>query len=198
MNGVILFDLDGVLANFIRAFTRVGHEIFGTPVSDAPAHEVWMFEDFPELNLDKAKCTVIWGVIKNDPDFWANLDCCNLSVMWRVNAIQNKIFVTNRPGIDPLSQSYRFLQRWGIEDPTVIVVEHKAPVAEAEGVIAMTDDYFLNCAEVKAALPSAYVTMMRAPYNKCHDDAAKCAGIDVVLSVDHFINECDKRGLTVY
>jgi phosphoglycolate phosphatase-like HAD superfamily hydrolase len=33
--GTLVFDIDGVLANFTRGFTRIANKLFGTPVGDA-------------------------------------------------------------------------------------------------------------------------------------------------------------------
>jgi len=116
MKGNISFDLDGVLRNFTRGFTRVAHAIFGTPVSDPPAQLSWMFEDVPQLGLSKEQCDwaqgPIWTRIKNSPTFWATLDPINVSVMERIDRIANKVFITNTVGTNPQEQSVEFLERW--------------------------------------------------------------------------------------
>ncbi len=199
MEGVIAFDIDGVLANFTRGFTRIGHQIFGTPVGDSESQQTWDFHDFPELELDKEKSGFngpIWTAVKTSPDFWANLDPKNPSVMHRINAIQNKIFITNRPGIETLSQSVQFLESWGIEDPVVIVGHEKGPIAVRENVIAVVDDLWTNCFDIKKAMPNAYVTMLYCAYNKfSHEDWLTNYGGIIVLSVDAFIDGCYARGL---
>jgi hypothetical protein len=200
--GTIVFDIDGVLANFTRGFTRIAHVFFGTPVGDAPSQQNWMFEDFPELGLTKEHCDfnngLIWNEVRTNNMFWENLDPLNPSVMLRINAIQNKMFITNRLGVDPLKQSEWFLKKWGIADPLVVLASKKAPVAAEYHCVAMLDDYYPNCTEVKDALKNAFVCLHYAPYNKIHHDDWRARGGDVTLSVDHFINECEKRDLVVY
>lgn len=220
--GDISFDLDGVLANFTRSFTRVANRLFGTPVSDMAAQQHWMFEDVPELGLDKAKCDAVWKIIKESKGFWANLDPFNASIMFTIENIKNKVFITNRLGIDPQAQSEFFLRRWGVTDAKVIVAKEKGPIAVAENVVAHIDDYYPNCTDIKAAVPGAYVALLYTPYNKIHHAAWLGATTvknkatwldylrmrepgtttiytdplgDVVLSVDQFIMNCDKRNL---
>jgi hypothetical protein len=199
MQGVIAFDIDGVLANFTRGFTRIGHQLFGTPVGDTSCQQTWDFHLFPELGLDKEKSSFngpIWTAVKESPDFWATLDPINPSVMHRINAIQNKIFITNRPGIETAAQSVQFLESWGIEDPVVILGHEKGPIAIRENVVAVMDDLWTNCFDIKKAVPSAYVTMLWCAYNEfSHDEWLKQYAGTLVLSVDAFIDGCYARGL---
>jgi len=200
--GVISFDLDGVLANFIRGFTRIAHRLFGSPVGDGQSHATWMFEDFPELQLTKEQCDwlngPVWNEIRQSPDFWYNLDPFNPSVMHRINGIQNKVFITDRLGIEPLRQSIAFLERWGVTNPRVIIASQKGPVFEEENVVAHVDDRYKNCLDLRSFVPTAYNALFYAPYNKIHHDEWKQLGGEIVLSVDHFIDECDRRGLIRY
>lgn len=197
MQQVISFDLDGVLANFTRGFTRIAHKLHGTPVGDGHSQETWNFEDYSPLNLTKEQCEfhhgAIWTEIKNDPNFWADLDPFNPSVMPLIDKIVNKIFITNRFGVDVRQQSIDFLEIWGVEDPNVVVATKKAPIAIAHNVVAHLDDYLPNCLELQAALPNAYVVLHKTPYN------ARLIGAEwtgpVAQSVDHFIDDCIFRGL---
>lgn len=198
--GTIAFDIDGVLANFTRGFTRLGNKLFGTPVGDAQSQQCWMFEEFPELGLDKAKCSDIWKHIINADEveskaFWANLDPLNPSILYMIDQIKNKLFITNRPGVLPREQSIIFLERWGVTSPTVILGAEKGPVAVAQNVVATVDDYSKNCYDIKGVLPSCYVAMLYTPYNKVHHADWLAAGGEVVLSVDQFILTCNQRGL---
>lgn len=198
MDGVIAFDIDGVQANFTRGFTRIGHQLFGTPVGDWASQQTWNFQDFAALGLDDAKCKAIWKVIEASPDFWATLDPVNISVMSRINKIANKIFITNRPGINPKEQSEYFLQQWGIENPRVVLAAQKGPVAVQEGVVAIIDDLYTNVVDVKKAVPGCYAALLSCDYNKVHHDEwvnHHCG--DVVLSIDHFIDECYYRAIVV-
>jgi hypothetical protein len=193
MAGLIAFDIDGVLADFLRGFTRIGHRRFGTPICDT--HE-WMFkDDFPEVGLDTAACEEIWQEVKNSQDFWATLDPRNVSVMHRINHIQNKIFITNRPGCNTAQQTVHFLETWGVENPKVILASEKGPVAKQENVVAVVDDLHKNCIDIKRAVPGCFTALLYCEYNKPYQQFVRDAGCHVVLSVDQFIDGCYARGL---
>lgn len=199
--GLISFDLDGVLANFTRGFTRIGHELFGTPVGDGQSQETWFFEDYPQLGLDKVACDFkdgpIWGRIKTSPTFWEDLDPFNVSVMHRINRIKNKVFITNRLGVNPKEQSVMFLHKWGVYNANVIVAEKKAPVAVELNVVAHVDDYYKNIKELYVdATNVKFLALHYAPYNKI--DHQSPFHHMVTLSVDHFIDECEARGYVEY
>jgi hypothetical protein len=196
--GNIAFDLDGVLANFTRGFTRIANHLYGTPVGDHPSQESWMFEELPALGLDKAKCDGVWKVINESPTFWANLDPFNPSVMFLIEKIKNKVFITNRPGIMPREQSVAFLERWGVYSPTVIVASDKVPVLRDHKVVAMIDDYYKNCFPIREAIPECYTAMLHTPYNKIHHDEWARRGGELVLSVDQFVLTCIQRDLVQF
>lgn len=194
--GVIAFDIDGVLANFTRGFTKIGNRLFGTPVGDESNQQSWNYEEFPALGLDKDKLKSMWDVVKSSHDFWATLDPTNVSVMHRINRIQNRVFITNRPGINIVEQSAHFLESWGIENPRVIVAAEKGPVAVRENVVAIVDDLPTNVIDIKKAVPTCYAALLYLSYNKVHHDVwLEQHGGTIVLSVDAFIDECYARGL---
>jgi hypothetical protein len=191
MKQVISFDLDGVLANFIRGFTSIGHRLYGSRVSDAQSHTDWMFEE-AGIGLTEEHCAAIWQQIWSSPYFWRGLDPLNVSVMRRINALPTpKVFITNRKGIHPQQQSEGFLEQWGIDRPVVYVASDKVPVAKAIGVTAHIDDYYPNCTTLKGALPHAYIALLATPYNTKHHAEWLNAGGHIVLSVDEFLNTLD-------
>lgn len=199
MTGNISFDLDGVLANYIRGFLRIGHDLFGTPIGGHAIQKTWYFEDFDELRLTKPMVKQMWEAVTKDPTFWAELDPLNPSIMRRINRIDNRIFITNREGIDPLWQSKAFLERWGVRNPDVFVAKDKVPIAVEQKLIAHVDDFYPNCVELKKALPDAYIALLWTGYNeKFHREWCGQYGGSVVLSVDDFVNELDARGLSQY
>lgn len=190
---------DGVLANFTRGFTKIGHRLFGTPIGDSTCQQTWNFDEFPLLKLDKEKSAFdgpIWTAVKKSPDFWATLDPLNVSVMHRINRIPNKIFITNRPGINTAEQTAFFLTEWGIENPRVVVAKDKGPIAVQENVIAVIDDLYSNLVDIHNAVPTCYTAMLWCAYNMVHHDEwlnHYCG--EVVISVDQFIDVCIQRGL---
>jgi hypothetical protein len=200
--GMIAFDIDGVLANFTRGFLGIAHQLFGTPHGDTSTQESWNIEEYEPLRLTKDQTDYhngpIWAAVKSSPDFWANLDPINVSAMHRINRIQNKIFITNRPGVNTQAQSEHFLESWGIENPRVILGSEKGPIAVRENVVAVVDDLYKNVVDIRKALPDCFAALLYCPYNKqYHDEWVHHHCSEVVLSVDHFIDECYDRKLVV-
>lgn len=213
--GVISFDLDGVLANFTRGFTRIGSKMFGAATGDQPSQTSWIFEDVPELGLSKSdvghpiKGGGMWAEVIKSPYFWANLDPINVSIMHTIDRIKNKVFITNRLGENPIGQSKTFLERWGVIEPVIYLAADKGPIAQQLNVVAHIDDFFPNCRDIQAAVPDAYVAMLAVPYNVQYRTPPRLPWYDrirgwqgvpewdgsIVASVDHFIAECDKRDL---
>jgi hypothetical protein len=198
---MISFDLDGVLRNFTRGFTQIAHDLFGTPVGGETSQTSWSFEGMTELGLTIEQCAFdgpVWSVIRNSPIFWQQLDPLNTSVMRRIDAIVNKVFITNTIGVNALEQSVDFLERWGIYNPRVVLSADKGTAMRAEHVVAHIDDYIKNCTEMKDADPNVYIALFDVPYSHAWIPAWRDRGGDVVLSVEHFIDECEKRGLVKY
>ena len=169
--------------------------MFGTPVGNESNQQTWNYDEFTELYLDKEKMQAIWEVILHDPFFWTELDPLNVSVMWVINKIANRIFITDRPGITPKIQSIEFLGRWGVTDPRVYVARDKVPVAQEQHLIAHIDDRYSNCVALRTALPDAYIALLWTPYNMVHHAEWRAQGGKIVLSVEQFIAECDRQDL---
>lgn len=201
--GMISFDLDGCLRNFTRGFTRIAHELFGTPVGDGPSQQSWFFESFPELGLDAEACDwnkgPIWTRIKTSETFWQDLDPFNTSVMKRIDRIENKVFITNTVGVKCHEQCVEFLERWGVHNPLVVVAADKKAASIDYNVVAHIDDFLKNCLDLRESIGAdKYIALLYVPYSKVWQPEWKELGGEIVLSVDHFIDECDKRGLTQY
>lgn len=191
---MISFDIDGVLANFVRGFTRVAHDLYGTPVCDSTAQATWFIDEFAQVCLTAEQCNFedgpIWHAIKASTDFWSELDPLNPSVMSRINRLPHKIFVTNRYGRNVLRQTHWWLSLKGIIDPQVIVTADKAAAMKAYRVVAHIDDAVSNCESLRTIVP--YVAMLHMPYNLDYHLTWKAKGGEIVLSVDHFLDECER------
>lgn len=70
----IAVDVDGVIADFTPGFARVANRLY--PCTFPPNHvqRSWNFEETPELNLTKAKVSLVWDEIRNnEKNFWLGL-----------------------------------------------------------------------------------------------------------------------------
>ena len=151
------------------------------------------------LGLSQDQFRTMFRTCMTRPRFWQDLDPLNPSIMPRIGRLLNRVFITNRASDhDAAFQSRVFLANWGIACANVIVAADKVPVAKNLQVVAHVDDLYDNCVALKDALPEAYIALLWTPYNQEHHADWTARGGEIVISVDHFMDECDKRELTQY
>lgn len=201
-NKLIMFDLDGVLANFTRGFTRVLHRRYGTPVIDDTTVDRWNFWEMPILGLSKEEVRLGFQEIAEDPTFWRDLDPLNPSIMNTIDNIENKVFITRRNGKDIHEQCSDWLWNNHISKPNVIVVDYEKSkqnvLPSEQSLVAVIDDNYTNCVELSAQFPNAFVAMMTTAHNVyTHNPflAVNTGDRRIVYSVDQYISECEQRGL---
>lgn len=144
-NKTIIFDVDGVLADFVRGFT----ELAGVPEPWSTRENTaqWSFRDkiAPEV------VSATWDKIKNSYDFWQFLPALvGRDTFNRINTLQahnHVLFVTARVSHHNAQlQTIRFLQYWGVRLPNVVVSHKKGEVAAAVGAHYHIDDKPENAA----------------------------------------------------
>lgn len=122
----ISFDIDGVLANFVRASVDVANSIWPgrLPEDFQPTGY-----DYPGV-FDKSDWDQVWGVIKKDPCFWENLytledNVCALRAFLS-GGNDRVFFITSRMatgGVSAFEQTDRWLYKNVFEEsPNLIVV----------------------------------------------------------------------------
>jgi hypothetical protein len=162
-----------------------------------------MFEEFPELGLDKAKCTEIWKHIINDDQAGVQ------GILGESRSAQSVDPLHDRPdrqqdfhyqpsGRPAPRTEHHLSGTVGRHGAEVLLAAEKGPVAADARSPLVVDDYYKNCFDIKAAVPSCYVAMLYTPYNKVHHADWLAAGGEIVLSVDQFVLECNKRGLITW
>jgi hypothetical protein len=138
----ILFDVDGVLADFIYGFTRTAMVEFGTPIIGTYEQETWA----DIAGLDKKQIDYVWKRIKTDPNWWSFLPALvSEEVFRRINKLHDThqvVFCTHREQGTPNCQwqTVTWLQLHGIMRPTVIVSKRKGDVAKAIDADFAIDD----------------------------------------------------------
>lgn len=65
----IMFDLDGVLADFVYGFTALANKNYGTPITPTSGQPSWY--GFPGLDTHVIDST--WYTLKQDGTFWVGL-----------------------------------------------------------------------------------------------------------------------------
>ena len=118
---MIFIDLDGVVANFYKAFsTIIAQKYPDVPVVSQVDIEVW------SNGLTPKQIDYGWRTVEKSPTFWYDLEpLAPLSVFRRLAAAHKDVpilFVTSREvgGDAAWGQSIRWLEKMGIKEPLVI------------------------------------------------------------------------------
>ena len=186
----IIFDVDGVLANFILGFTTLGNKEYNTPIVSTEQHEKW--GAFP--GLDPEKEAVLWEVVKKfETCFWANLlPLVSPSVMLRINDLiacgEEVYFVTSRPGEYAKQQTEQWLAQRGIRNPTVIVSSKKGEAAAMLGADYCLDDKAENAWCVAWLSPKTKSFLLNRKYNQYDPDAFGSSKVRRVDTVEEFLD----------
>ena len=161
---VYLFDVDGVLADFIYGFTTLGHKLFGTPITrtlDQPLRDV-----YPGMTNEQV--ATVWEHVAAARFFWYELptmisdnerdglaDLCDAREVY---------FVTARKGPDNVhEQTASWLaDSLVIHNPQVIITPKKSTIASAfgtDGVAALwsIDDYEKNVNAISQHTDNSYL-----------------------------------------
>ena len=150
MSKVLMFDVDGVLADFGGAFTFLANKMFGTPIRSAVNQKEWNFRSV----LTNKEQSAVWHNLKNYPHWWEILaPLVDREVMGQINSLclTNEVyFITNRthnltpPGV----QTQRWLQENGINhSPRVVVTANKGEACKVMKVdYALEDNWGNACA----------------------------------------------------
>lgn len=115
---VVLFDVDGVLADFTWRFTGLAKERFNVGeqlyVREQPS---WEFPYTSEM------IEALWREIEASSTFWESFPpVVTQTTFNRINRLNNVYFITSRIGVSAKRQTAGWLEDKGIWAPAVIVV----------------------------------------------------------------------------
>jgi len=170
MKGVIIFDVDGVLADFDKGFTTIGSVLYGTPISTV--------QDQPEYNfrhcMDRKQQDRCWDYLKHSPNWWATLDPIVSIEEWvEINDLCYRYevyFVTHRMHeLTPAGEQTRvWLQSCGVRHPRVIVSSKKGEIARAVKATHAIEDNWGNACAIHwmAESPQCKVFLIERRYNE--------------------------------
>jgi len=186
----IIFDVDGVLADFDYAFTLLGNSLFGTPISCTGIQPEWNFRNC----MTSAQQSVVWDYLRKTPEWWCTLQSLVSSeVFHQINLLSlmyEVYFVTSRVhDCSPVGeQTVSWLRNQGIHNPRVVVSSKKGEVASAvEANYAIEDNWANACAiHWMTDKPQCQVFLIEREYNK---EARKIipSNIKIVRTVADFL-----------
>ena len=171
---VIGMDLDDVLADFIKSFMWIGHQLFGIDPNARPTSWAW-----DNSGLSKEQLSEVWSFVSNVENFHMSLSTVpglNKELIQELDAKTKMYFPTARfatPGYDVGRQSAHWLvAKVGIDAPTVLVSPDKGEMAKVLKYDYFIDDRPKNVQEVKAALPDCKVYLCDSCHNQDFNDPA--------------------------
>lgn len=174
-------DVDGVAANFVLAWQKLALDKVGRMLIIPPGGpQVWHWDRAAGLTAVESK--QLWTFVEASTTWWSELKPLptapyafdKLGLFVRSGDVE-LYFITSRPGRAVKLQTEKWLQRWGVEFPTVLVAKDAGHKAEFAVDIAL--DYFIddkpeNIVAVKGALDKKVKTFVAdAGYNASFEGA---------------------------
>jgi len=169
MNLRIGCDMDGVLADFARAYHDVEVRLFGTGEAAARAGNPEDEKDQSDpaegppprdaARRHRRRSDAVWAAIKAKPDFWMGLDPIEPNAVRRLHALMLEhrwevFFITQRPatlGDTVQRQTQRWLIAQGFDMPSVLVIPgSRGAAAAALSLHYHVDDSATNCVDIKS------------------------------------------------
>lgn len=132
----VMFDIDGVLADFIYGWTSLLNAcITPHPVFSQVDRAYQRWDDY-RARLTNEQYKAAWGRLRSDPTFWYTLPSLlspeEVEQLRRIERSHWLYFVTNRSGVDVRQQTLYWLSdRAGIVNPVVLVTADKGEAALA-------------------------------------------------------------------
>ena len=121
MRKTLIFDVDGVLAEFCYDFTCLAADLRLVPYPWYGSEQAtWRFD----FNVDK-----VWKEVDQTPEFWYNLPPLvsseDLDAMHQATSDYNIFYITGRQGSDAAEQTVRWLKDCGFPQGSVFLSEPK-------------------------------------------------------------------------
>lgn len=178
---VVMFDVDGVLADFYTAYRNVQTLLGQNPCDSTRWDDYW----------DEA----VWHHIRNSPDFFRRAPALvDADTFRRINDLTyaaDVYFVTARLGDTAKSQTDTWLRMKGITSPTVIRSGRKAEVARALEADYSIEDNVGNAVAVAYLVPRCQSFLLDTKFNRFEHDVL---GVKVrrIYSVEEYLDEVAK------
>lgn len=170
------FDLDGVVANFAKAYSTILNQLFGTPIIEHTSQVLdWNWESWyglPKSAFEKANL-VMYGT----QDFWCNnIDPINAEQLYKILWLPglhpklNLYFITSRSetsGSSVIRQTRDWLEmRNSITPYSIISTLNKGTAAKLLKLDYFIDDNPMHILDIEKTYPECQATLLEYPYNK--------------------------------
>lgn len=161
----VMVDMDGCLADFIKAYTELGAKMYPgrVHVQETDEREAWREMNGPH---DGA----IWDAIKRSDSWWTTLPpLVPQSVFLALSELNHKAdvyYVTARVGNNPKGQTERWLYDHEVADATVIISEKKGEIAQALNAAFCIDDKAGNAVAVSYLARGCKSYLLDRKYNR--------------------------------
>ena len=185
MAKIILFDVDGVLADFVYGFTALTGQAYTT----GEQKEWDMLDRLTPHQLESA-----WQKVNVSDTFWLSLPpLVSKETFYRINLLSKEhtiIFGTHRMGIKPQTQTNLWLVENGITNPNVVVTKRKGEFARVIDADFSIDDKVenANCIHWIADSKPCKSFLLDRHYNRI----GKTKGVTRIESVEKFLGEIDE------
>lgn len=196
MRPVVMFDVDGVLADFVLGFTRLAHELSNgmTPVFSHTDSCQW---DFDPAIFSRDLVGAVWTRIRSDSSFWSSLPLLaselDLQRIARLLRDVDGYFVTNRSGVDPRGQTMLWLRYYGIPAPTVLISDRKAEIAAGLRADYSIEDKPGSAVMISYWSPTTKSFLVDRPYNQ-FDPNVLGSRVTRVPTVAEFLTQVEEAG----
>lgn len=199
---VIMWDIDGVLADFTLGFTELANRLYpDIPVHGNSIQKFWQFTGQSPA-WTKEKETACWKEIQKSDSFWYDLPSllvrADLLAMKRLSRVFDFRYVTGRFGDNPIGQTTNWLMTLGVPQPQEVSLAggrtgmNKGVIAKRFRAWAAIDDSPRNLEELDKNGPENLVLFRRrAKYNE-PVEGSFMPGISVA-SVEEFCEEVLER-----
>ena len=215
------FDMDGVLADFARAYRQVEERVLGPsaawagdpeedeekpqePGETAPADAPDIADAARAMNELRRRREAVWQAIEATPNFWTTLQPLDAGAVQRIHQLATRdgwdvFFITQRPATEGESvqrQTQRWLVDHGFDLPSVLVIPgSRGEAARALRLDYLVDDSARNCIEVKAQA-DAKTLLVTDPADPSAAESARRLGVGTVASVAEALDVLDQASLS--
>lgn len=177
----IAFDIDGVIANYVRGFMALiialsGRDLFlESDWTDPPCWDWYKLRGYTKDEVSAAQTAIL-----ESPDFWFNLepmthDVAQLAIAFEELDDHHEVyFITHRSGQHARRQTEDWLVHalglW--EVPTVLLVGYrmKGVAAKALGLDLYIDDNYDNCLDCVEQSPLTRTYLLDRAYNRVFEE----------------------------